>query len=286
MVTTDDAATHIRELLDKVGDSRIRLYTVKKPDIRQQLIKGIRNTTTKLVVLVDDDSTWSSRTLDNLTAAFADSSVGGTIPLQRVRPHSKDLTMWECFGALNLIRRNILHSALAYFNNGQVLNLSGRTVAYRTAILKNEDFFTSLLKDYWSGRYLLKTGDDSFITSWIVQRGWKTAFQNQLDGTIVTTVNEDMTYLRQVLRWSRDTARHYYRDVRFAVRTGKTRLCIRSMLNIAVNYATDFTILAELGFLIIVSAYKLMGYRFMAMNGTRYAVNFSLQHVLHLGLTC
>lgn len=261
VVTVERAASRMKKLLKKINDSKISLYTVEKPDIRRQLTTGIQKTDTKLLVLVDDDSQWSPHTLSSLTSAFKDPSVGGANTMQYVRPRSESLTIWESFGALNLVRRNILHSAVAYFNHGQVLNLSGRTVAYRTDILKNDAFVRAFLNDYWRGKHLIRTGDDSFITSWIVHHGWQTAFLNQPDAVIVTTVNDDVTYLNQVLRWSRDTARHYLRDLGFASKTSERRLYIRSFLNWTSNYTTDFLVLGELGFVIIVSIVPRAGTR-------------------------
>lgn len=259
IVTVEKAVNRMEALVKKLDDNRVDLYSVKSPDIRRQLVVGMQNTFTKLVVLVDDDSKWSPQTLSCLTYAFAEPSVGGANTTQYVLPRSKDFTMWESFGALNLVRRNILHSALAYFNNGQVLNLSGRTVAYRTSIIKNDEFFHAFLNDYWRGRYLIRTGDDSFITSWIIRRGWNTAFLNQPNSAIFTTVNDDLTYTNQVLRWSRDTARHYLRDLGFAFEANECRFYTRSFLNWTSNYATDFAVLGELHFLFAVFILKLYG---------------------------
>lgn len=259
MITIESAAPRIRALLREIDDDRIVLLTVVNPDIRQQLSIGIQNTNTKLVVLVDDDSKWSKKTLEYLTASFTDPVVGGANTMQMVHGRYRVLTLWESYGALNLVRRNVLHSYVAFFNSGQVLNLSGRTVAYRTSILQNEEFFTAFLNDYWRGKYLLRTGDDSFITSWIVRRGWKTSFLNQPDAIITTTVNDDFTYLKQVLRWSRDTARHYLRDALFAIRTGRSDMYVRSALNWTANYATDFAVFGEVVFLAIVSLCRIFG---------------------------
>jgi cellulose synthase/poly-beta-1,6-N-acetylglucosamine synthase-like glycosyltransferase len=259
IVTVEKAVSRVKALVKKIDDNRVTLYAVESPDIRRQLTVGIQHTFTKLVVLVDDDSKWSPQTLSYLTSAFAESSIGGANTMQYVRPRSKDFTMWESFGALNLVRRNILHSALAYFNNGQVLNLSGRTVAYRTSIIKNDEFFHAFLNDFWRGRHLIRTGDDSFITSWIIRHGWDTAFLNQPNSAIFTTVNDDLTYLKQVLRWSRDTARHYLRDLGFAFKANERRFYTRSFLNWISNYATDFAVLGELHFLFAVFILKFCG---------------------------
>lgn len=255
IVTLKKVQPRIESLLETtIKDDRVKLYTVDRADIRHQLLKGISETSTKLVVLVDDDSRWSAQILKSVASAFNDPSVGGVNTMQYVRPRlNPGLNVWESCGALNLVRRNILHSAVACFHNGQVLNLSGRTVAYRTHILQDDAFKNAFVNDYWKGKFLLRTGDDSFITSWIINRGWNTAFMNHADAVIVTTVNDDMTYLNQVMRWSRDTARHYLRDLIAAIKARNYDLCVRSVLNWVCNYTTDFLVLSELGFLSIIS---------------------------------
>ncbi len=264
IVTVDAMLKPMEALLQSVKSGKIVLCTVSKPNFRQQMSEGIRRTTTELIVFADDDSTWSAQTLTYLIAPFSDASIGGVNTMQQVRPSGPNverLNMWEAFGALNLVRRNVLHSALAYFNNGQVLNLSGRTVAYRTRILKQESFFKAFANDRWRGRHRLKTGDDNFLTNWTIHHGWRTCFQNHPDAMITTTVNADATYLKQVLRWSRDTARSYLRDIGHAMRTGKRQDYVRCILNCTANYASDFAILAELSFIFGVAAFWALGNR-------------------------
>lgn len=252
IVTVDRAAEHIRQMLDFIEDDRIIIRAVRKPSMREQILEGIRNTSTDILVIADDRSPWSPRTLDCLVAAFADPLVGGVNVAQRVVPSTgPNWTMWESFGALNVVRRNILHSALAYFNDGQVLNLTGRLTAYRTCVLKNEEFFEAFTKEVWLGRYHITTGDDNALTRWTVQHGWKTSFQNSPDARVIARVRPDAVYFKQLRRWSRDTARSYLKDVAFAIRNGKRRDYIRCILNIAANYASDFAVLMELAFLLV-----------------------------------
>jgi len=277
IITVERAVKRMKTLIETLNDNRIKLYIVEKPDIRRQLTLGIQNTATEVVVLVDDDSQWSPQTLRYLASAFSDPSVGGANTMQYVRPHLDCLSTWESFGALNLVRRNILHSAVAYFNHGQVLNLSGRTVAYRTSILNNDEFFYVLLNDYWRGRFRITTGDDSFITSWIVNRGWETVFLKQRDAVILTNVNDNWTYLRQVLRWSRDTARHYLRDLGSALKTGRRRLYIRSFLNWISNYTTDFLVLTELTFLFVLLILGFCGFHYGRFDLPRYDLTICSQ---------
>jgi hypothetical protein len=86
-----------------------------------------------------------------------------------------------------------------------------------------------------------------------VQRGWKTAFLNADDALVFAGVSADSKYIRQVKRWSRDTARSYLLDVQYALRSGKSRAYRYALLNIAANYASDVAIIAEVLFLLTIS---------------------------------
>ena len=253
-------ADKIQGLVSAFQDDRISIIEVQKADYRGQLTAAIQAVQTPLMALVDDDTLWGPRTLASLVAAFDDPSVGGVNVMIRLNPHISGgrHTLWESFGALNLVRRNILHSSLAYINHGQVLNLSGRTVAYRTEIFHHQDLYQELNNDYWLGTYKLVTGDDNFLTNWIWHRGWRTAFVNTMDAMIATTGNPDLTYLRQLIRWSRDTARSYLRDLAFALQHGSLRSMKRCSLNILYNYAFDFALSIEFWFLIYVTVCKLL----------------------------
>ncbi|KAL8833095.1 MAG: hypothetical protein Q9170_004504 [Blastenia crenularia] len=250
------AAKHdnVQTMVETLEDPRIRVYSVKLAGFRRQACEGIRRTTTPFLIVVDDDVRWSLHTLPKISMVFADPVVGGATTIQQVRPSSGHyLTTWESFGALNLVRRNILHSFLAYFVNGHVLNLSGRTTAYRTRILQHEEFYSLFQNDYWRGRHHLRTGDDNFLTSWVVQRGWQTRFVNSQSALITTTVEANSSYLKQLVRWSRDTARGYLRDLRFAVWKGDASFRIYCLMKILANYTSDVAVTVEVGILLVVT---------------------------------
>lgn len=255
----------MRAMAKAVGDHRIRIYSIGKANFRANVCEAIRRTTTPFLVLVDDDVRWSSQTLQQIAIAMSDPAVGGVNTMQRVCPRGLRFTLWEMFGALNLVRRNILHSFIAYLKDGHVLNLSGRTAAYRTAIFQHEDFYFAFQNDYWRGRYYLRTGDDNFLTSWIVQRGWKTRFMNDKNALITTTVNSDASYLKQLIRWSRDTARSYLRDLKFGFEKGNTSFRVYCSLKIVANYASDLAVAMELGILLVLTVIR--GY---GINGTNH----------------
>lgn len=229
---------------------------MKDASYRNSASECIRKTKTPFHVLVDDDVRWSPKTLQRIAIAMSDPAVGGVNTIQRVCPSGSRFTVWEMFGALNLVRRNILHSFVAYFADGHILNLSGRTAAYRTSIVQCEEFYTAFLNDYWRGRYHIRTGDDNFATSWVVQRGWKTRLVNDSDALIITTVNADKTYLKQLMRWSRDTARSYLRDAIFAIGHGNGSFRVYCVLKIVANYASDLALAIEVAMLLSLTALR------------------------------
>lgn len=255
IITTVDAQfSRVKELLDGIGDSRISLYSVDAPSARRQYYESISKVKTTFFVATDDRTRWSHSTLDAILAPFRDPSVGGVTGLQEVRPaDGRKLGAWESVGALNLARRNVQHSALTYFNCGQVLNLSGRLSAYRAGIFAEPGFRDAFLSELWLGRYKLNTGDDNTLTTWVVRRGWRTRFQNAEGARVSAGTNKDATYTRQLLRWLRDTMRCYLSDLIFAIRSGERRHLSRAISNMLVYWITDFTTLLEVGFLLLVS---------------------------------
>lgn len=257
LITIDELLPQVQAITDSLVDPRIHVFSVDSmPGVnwRPGAIEGIRRTNTPYLVFVDDDVTWGSRTLEYIAFAFANPDVGGVNTIQEVHPNGLHFTTWETFGALNLVRRNILHSFLAYFRDGDVLNLSGRTAAYRTEVLQREELYLALMNEYWRGRYRITTGDDNFLTSWVVRRGWKTRLLNQKEAIITTSMNDDASYLKQLLRWSRDTARNYLNDFRFAVTMRRMSLLIYCVFKTVANYTSDLAVVMEIGILLIITA--------------------------------
>ena len=253
IVTIDENRQHIERSVNAQRNPCVQILSIPAPDMREQQCIAIRQVMTPYLLFVDDRVSWQPGMLQYIAAAFEDQAVGGVTTVGKVVPHASNLTIWESFGALNLVRRNILHSWLAYFLDGAVLNLAGRTSAYRTNIIQQEHFYRAMTHDYWCGRHLQRTGDDNLLTSWIIRQGWKTRFMNQPQTVVSAKVNRDATYLKQLVRWSRDTARYYIRDIILAAWTKDRSLLICCSSKIIGNYASDIALIAEVGALIIVT---------------------------------
>lgn len=259
IVTNDRYLSQVQALAKSLANRKVHVYSVPESGWRPVGREGIRHTKSPYLVFVDDDVIWGAETLGQIAHAFADSDVGGVNTIQEVYPSGLQFTLWETFGALNLVRRNILHSFLAYFRDGEVLNLSGRTAGYQTKILQQEELYSAITDEYWRGQHRINTGDDNFFTSWVVRRGWKTRFVNQKEAAIATYVNNDASYLQQLMRWSRDTARNYLLDLDFATRTHRWSLLTHYVYKTVANYASDIAVVGELGLLLMITASRKMG---------------------------
>ena len=204
--------------------TQVHLLRVPHPGKRQQLARGIGEARGSILVLADDDVFWPPRLLPLVLAGFEEAGIGGVGTTQEGRLGSQgvtertdavalgDVTIWEYLGARRLQRRNKDISAMNYLQTA-VTCLSGRTAAYRAHILKSPEFLDAFVNDYWLGRFLLDSGDDTFITRWLLGNGWKLRIQTDPDARIATLLAPTAKFLRQIVRWSRNTRRSFLRCI-------------------------------------------------------------------------
>lgn len=194
---------------------RIRVIAVPQANKRIQMSAGIQAAKTDIIVFADDDALWPTSFLPNLLAPFEDASVGGVGTSQVVRPCAgadSRYTIWETLAAMRLSIRNIEIAAAQHIDGGCPC-ISGRTSAYRSLILRDPAFLHGFTHDYWRGKYLLNSGDDKFLTRWMVSHGWGTYVQCCDEAEIRSTMKPDWRFLRQVLRWTRNTWRSDLRSI-------------------------------------------------------------------------
>ena len=202
----------LQELANAVDPLRIRVLTVPFANKRLQMSHGIKNTTTDIIIFVDDDSIWPPQMLPYMLAPFEDQKVGGVGTSQRVQPVGKRMTVWEVLAAFRLTTRNI-EIASSTLIDGDVSCLSGRTAAYRTVILEDPEFLYSFTHDYCLGKYHLNSGDGKFLTRWMVSHGWGTYIQCCKEAELSSVMKPDWRFLKQVLRWTRNTWRSDLRSL-------------------------------------------------------------------------
>jgi len=212
IITEEKMRGPLQDLANSVDPSKIRVLTVPFANKRLQMSHGIRNTSTDIIVFADDDAIWPATMLPSILACFEDQKVGGVGTSQRVQPVGKRMTVWEVLAAFRLSIRNIEIAAATHIDGG-VPCLSGRTAAYRTIILKDPAFLHGFTHDYWLGKYHLNSGDDKFLTRWMVSHGWSTYIQACPEAELLSTMKPNWRFLKQVLRWTRNTWRSDLRSL-------------------------------------------------------------------------
>lgn len=86
--------------------------------------------------------------------------------------------------------------------------LSGRTFGIRTSIIQNESFVEGFTDEKWLGVVpLVAADDDNFLTRYLVNHGWKIAFQCVKEAELSTTLENNAKFLSQCVRWRRTTWR-------------------------------------------------------------------------------
>jgi hypothetical protein len=200
--TIRNIATAVNKTIEVVGSSR----TSK----RHQLWLGIEKVRTEITVLADDDVEWRWETtaMPYLLAPFADTYTGAVGTCQRV-----ERTSWwnlvEFLGALYITRRNQETMATSRIDGG-LSCLSGRTLAIRTAIVKQTWFCKAYLGEKWRGRPL-NPDDDNFITRWVFDGGYTIQIQSAEDVVVHTTLGPTWSsYIAQCIRWERSRLRHTF----------------------------------------------------------------------------
>ena len=204
IVTIDANVKHANHMVAKLGNKRIKVLSVTQANKRRQMCRAIPEVLTRITIFADDDVIWPPMLLDWILAPFEDRKVGGVGTSQRLRREANP-TIWNFLGACYLERRNFDIGACTHLDGGLPC-LSGRTVAYRTEILQEDDFMYGFTHETWR-RFQLNADDDNFITRWMVSHGWKTYIQHHKQAEVQTTLESNQKFLRQCLRWSRSNWR-------------------------------------------------------------------------------
>jgi cellulose synthase/poly-beta-1,6-N-acetylglucosamine synthase-like glycosyltransferase len=201
VVTGDSNVAAARALIAANSFSNVKVLGVEKLNKRTQLLAALSQVTTPITVFADDDVFWPSGYLPQLMAVFENPIVGAGGTCQRVRRNTSGTTtdFWNILGISYLSRRvfnNITTNAI----DGSISTLSGRTAAYRTSILKCDEFSYYFTHDTWMGRPL-NSDDDKCLTRYVYSHGWSIAIQTST--SLETTVENNVQYLAQCLRWAR-----------------------------------------------------------------------------------
>lgn len=209
LVTIDANVERARLMVKKMDTRRIQIRSVAYPNKRRQMVRAIPEISTDITVFADDDVLWPPKLLQWVLAPFEDERYGGVGTNQRLRRAQSPTFQQRVYGYLNALyleRRNFDCASCMYMDGGLPC-LSGRTVAYRSNILKDEAFQHHFTNEEWLGRYRLNADDDNFMTRWLVSHNKKIAYQYHKEAEVLTTLEDNPTFVKQCLRWSRSNWR-------------------------------------------------------------------------------
>ena len=209
LVTINSNLERAKSMVKVMGTSRIKLRGVASPNKRRQMVRAIPEITTDITVFADDDVLWPPNLLPWMLAPLEDETYGGVGTNQRLRRSEACKFQQRVYGYLNALyleRRNFDCASCMYMDGGLPC-LSGRTVAYRSNILRDDAFIHGFTHEEWLGRYQLSADDDNFITRWLVSHDKKIGFQYHKEAEVLTTLEDNPNFVKQCLRWSRSNWR-------------------------------------------------------------------------------
>lgn len=227
IVTSSDSLDALVALLDRnlsiEERETIQTLSYPIPNKRCQLVTGIQGATGDIIFFADDDDFWPSTVLTYFLAGFEFASVGAVGGFHRARrqksPAAAFFSSWEALAARRLWGRTIDISTSVSLDGG-IPCISGRSAAYQASIVQDPDFQREFTNEYWLGNRL-NSGDDQFMSRWIVDQGWIGRIQSAPEAEIETTVLPSALYLRQWLRWNRNAQRSYSKRLLLSRRTYK-----------------------------------------------------------------
>ncbi|CAO3672947.1 unnamed protein product [Umbelopsis ramanniana] len=192
IVTENKMRKPLQSLADDINPNKIRVLTVPRANKRLQMVEGINATTTEIIVFADDDAIWKPTMLDYILACFDDLKMGGVGTSQKVHAVDRNghQTVWEVLAGFRLTIRNIEIAASTHIDGGY-----------------------GFTNDLWLGKYPLNSGDDKYLTRWMVSHGWNTYIQICPEAELSSTFKDNWRFLKQVLRWTRNTWRSDFRSL-------------------------------------------------------------------------
>ena len=198
--TLQDACQTMHTEIKENGNdhTEIKILYTKTAGKRNAIRLGVAhaNPLSDICVLCDSDSIWTEGTLSNLLMPFsADERIGGVTTRQKIfKPDRNLLTMIAAL--LEEIRAEGTMKAMSVTE--KVGCLPGRTIAFRTAILRKamHEFTTEIFMGIHK-----EVSDDRSLTNITLKMGYKTVMQD----TSVVFTDAPTTwkkFIRQQLRWA------------------------------------------------------------------------------------
>ena len=169
---------------------------------RGALGAGVRAASGDIVVFSDSDTSWRPGLLAALQMPFVDERVGGVGSRQHVYLPGSDVRRRVAYWLLNT---RYLDYVPAMSRRGGVAVLSGRTAAYRRAVIT--PLMPALEHEVFLGRECV-AGDDGRLTWLVLAAGYRTVYQASAQADSMFP-DSWAAFVKQRVRWSRNSYRTY-----------------------------------------------------------------------------
>lgn len=184
------------------ADPRLVVVPFAHHGKRSALGAGIRRAGQEILVLADSDTRWEPGLLAAVLAPFADPAVGGVGTRQNA--YLPRTSAWRRVADW-MIDVRYLDYVRAQSRRGAVACLSGRTAAYRRAVVL--PVLEHLEDEFFLGRRCV-AGDDGRLTWLVLGSGYQTVYQSTARALSMFP-DTGRAFLKQRLRWSRNSYRCY-----------------------------------------------------------------------------
>ncbi len=202
IVVPDVEDRAVLERLSRVDDERLRVMAFEHKGKRSALGVGIRAARGDVLVLTDSDTRWEPGLLDAVQMPFADITVGAVSTRQNV--YQRWSNLWRIVADWIIdLRYNDYVPAMA--RKGAVICVSGRTAAYRRAVVM--DVLPHLEHEFFLGKRCV-AGDDGRLTWLVLASGYRTTYQDNARALSMFPASF-RAFCRQRVRWSRNSYRTY-----------------------------------------------------------------------------
>jgi cellulose synthase/poly-beta-1,6-N-acetylglucosamine synthase-like glycosyltransferase len=183
----------------------VEIIPETQPGKRAAMATGLKCVQTKLSCFVDDDVQWCDTFLEYLLHPFNENEkIAGVGCEHNARYESFfDIHMVMCDMRLSVRMLELL--ATSVVDQGASC-ISGRTACYHTSMIQEDEFYEKFLNEKFFGLSVV-SGDDKFLTRYVMNKGGKIWHQTGEKCKLTTTFERGTRFMKQMLRWSRNTWR-------------------------------------------------------------------------------
>lgn len=205
IIVVADITCHekVREITK--GFPQVVVITETLPGKRVAMATGLKHVQTKLSCFVDDDVQWCDTVLEYLLHPFnRETTIAGVGCEHRAR-YTSVFDVQMILADIRLSVRMLELFATSVMDRGASC-ISGRTACYKTTYIQTEEFYEQFLNEKFLGMRVV-SGDDKFLTRFVINKGGKLWHQGGDRCYLTTTFERGPRFIKQLLRWSRNTWR-------------------------------------------------------------------------------